>query len=267
VTLVLDEGVLDDVAALEAVDAGGMLRAVASGGAQVREAVRFAEEAGVGRLAEDGQPRAILVAGVGGSGIAGDVLRAVCGITCRVPVVTERGFTLPGWIGPLDLVVAVSCSGTTEETLALAEEAARRGCRLVTVGAVRSPLAAIAEQAQALHVPVAAAGRPPRANLWSLSVPLVVLADVLGLAATPAGILAAVADRLDAVAERCAPHVETTHNPAKSLALELSGGLPMVWGSGEVGEVAAYRLACQLPRTRSCPRCGAPCPRPGTTSW
>jgi glucose/mannose-6-phosphate isomerase len=50
---------------------------------------------------------------MGGSGIAGDVLAAVAGPTCPVPVVTHRGYGLPGWVGPVDLVVAVSCSGST----------------------------------------------------------------------------------------------------------------------------------------------------------
>ena len=62
---------LDDVAALDAGDPGGMLRAIASGGAQVREAALLAGEAGVGRLADDGRPRAVVVVGTGASAVAG----------------------------------------------------------------------------------------------------------------------------------------------------------------------------------------------------
>jgi glucose/mannose-6-phosphate isomerase len=52
--------------------------------------------------------------------------------------------------------------------------------------------------------------------------------------------------RLEQVAEICRPDRETFVNPAKSLALELAGSLPMIWGAGQIGPVTAYRMACQL---------------------
>jgi glucose/mannose-6-phosphate isomerase len=246
VRIEVDEGLLDDPEALATGDPGEMLRAVATAGAQVRQAMRTSDEAGVARLAGDGRPRAVVVAGMGGSGIAGGVLAAVCGAQCPVPVLPIRGYALPGWVGPMDLVAAVSCSGSTEETLAAAEEARRRGCRLMTVGAAASPLADLSDRARGVHVAVDAGGRPPRANMWALSTPLLVAADALGLAAVPSGVLAATADVLDAAAERCRPSSESFVNPAKALALELAGSTPMIWGSGDIADVATYRFACQL---------------------
>src|SRR5690606_1361032 len=152
----VDPSRLDDAAAVEAADPGGMLRQVASSGAQVREAQRAAAEAGIAALAEEGRPRAIVIAGVGASALAGEVLAAVCGIGCPVPVSTVRGYRLPGWVGAADLVIAVSCSGETEETLEVAAEAARRGCRLLRVGAADAPLASPAEPRRGLSVPAAA---------------------------------------------------------------------------------------------------------------
>ena len=242
----VDEGLLDDPEALATGDPGEMLRAVATAGAQVRQAMRTSDEAGLARLAGDGRPRAVVVAGMGGSGIAGGVLAAVCGAQCPVPVLPIRGYALPGWVGPMDLVAAVSCSGSTEETLAAAEEARRRGCRLMTVGAAASPLADLSDRARGVHVAVDAGGRPPRANMWALSTPLLVAADALGLAAVPSGVLAATADVLDTAAERCRPSSESFVNPAKALALELAGSTPMIWGSGDIADVATYRFACQL---------------------
>ncbi|MDT7550218.1 MAG: glucose/mannose-6-phosphate isomerase, partial [Actinomycetota bacterium] len=134
---------LDDAGQLDALDPAQMLPAIASGAAQVREAALFAREAGIAALAEDGRPRAVVVCGMGGSGIAGDVLAAVAGPGCPVPVLTHRGYGLPAWVGAADLVVAVSCSGSTEETLSATEEAVRRGCRLLVVAAVDSPLEAL----------------------------------------------------------------------------------------------------------------------------
>ena len=257
-----DEAILDDIEALAAADPGGLLRTIAGAGAQVRAAQTLAEEAGVQRLADDGRPRAILVAGMGGSGSAGDLLQAVLGVAAPVPVVLARGSILPGWVGPTDLVMAVSCSGTTEETLAVVDEAGRRGARLLTVGAPRSPLAARADWTHAVHVPVDAGAAPPRTQLWALAVPLVLAAEALGLLTSPPA-LAATADRLDRLAERCAPGRERFENPAKTLATELLDTLPLVWGSGDAGAAAAARLATQLQENAKLPALAGVLPEAG----
>ncbi|MFC4049377.1 SIS domain-containing protein [Actinomadura syzygii] len=241
----LDPSRLDDADAAEAADPGGMLRQVASSAAQVREARRAAEEAGVGVLAEDGRPRAIVVVGMGGSGISGDVLAAVCGTGCAVPVTTVRGYRLPGWVGAADLVIAVSCSGRTEETLDVAAEAARRGCRLLFVGGEGSPLAELAAMTRGVFVPVRSVGQP-RATLWGLTVPVLLAARALGLADVPDAVLESTATRLEDVAHRCRPSSEPFVNPAKRIALDLAGDVPLVWGSSALAATAAYRLCCQL---------------------
>jgi glucose/mannose-6-phosphate isomerase len=236
---------LDEVPALEAGDPAGMLPAIASGAAQVREAALLAREAGVAALAEDGRPRAVVVCGMGGSGIAGDVLAAVAGSGSPVPVLTHRGYGLPAWVGVADLVVAVSCSGSTEETLSATEEAVRRGCRLLVVGAADSPIEALGARGRGIFVPVTQ-GRQPRATVWALSTPLVVAADALGLVSAGLDVVEATATRLEEVALRCRADAEHYANPAKRLALELTGSLPVVWGTSPLAGVAAYRLACQL---------------------
>jgi glucose/mannose-6-phosphate isomerase len=247
VTVEVDEARLDDAAAIAATDPQGMLRAVATSAAQVRMGITAAQDAGFADVAAVGRPRALVVAGMGGSGIAGDVLAAVAGLTCPVPVVVHRGPGLPGWVGAADVVAAVSCSGTTDETLSAADEAVRRGATLVGIGAAGSPLARRCEHARAPLAPVAMQVGP-RATLWGLATPLLVLGARLGLLdlGPGDGALEAAAVRLEAVAEACRPDRESFVNPAKILALELSGSLPMVWGSGQVGGVAAARMACQL---------------------
>lgn len=236
---------LDEVSALEAADPGDMLRAIASGASQVREAALLAREAGVDALSEHGRPRAVVVCGMGGSGIAGDVLAAVAGPACPVPVLTHRGYGLPAWVGAADLVIAVSCSGTTEETLSATEEAVRRGCRLLVVGGADSPIAALSQRGRGVFVPVTQ-GRQPRATVWALSTPLVIAADALGLLTAGDDVVEATAARLEDVALRCRPDADHFVNPAKRLALELAGTLPVVWGTSPLAGVAAYRLACQL---------------------
>jgi glucose/mannose-6-phosphate isomerase len=241
----LDPARLDDAEAVEAADPGGMLRQVAASAAQVREAQRAAAEAGVAALAEDGRPRAVVVAGAGASGLAGDVLAAMCGAGCPVPVFTVRGPRLPGWVGAADLVIAVSCSGGTAETLEAAAEAARRGCRLMSVGAPESPLADLSERSRGVFVPVRAAG-PPRSALWALTIPLVIAARALRLVDVPDAVLESTAALLEDVAHRCRPSSEPFVNPAKRIALDIAGDVPVVWGTSAVAAAAAYRTACQL---------------------
>ena len=236
---------LDNVALLEAADPSGMLRQVASSAAQVREAARAAQEADLSGLIAAGRPRAIVVTGMGGSGIAGEVLAAVAGPGCPVQVTTVHDYRLPGWVGAADLVIAVSCSGATEETLSAAGEAVRRGCHLLGVGSLGSPLAAMAEQARAAFIPVKPIGMP-RSMVWGLSVPLVVVASRLGLFDMPAEAYEAAAAELERVAHLCRPDSEAFVNPAKGLALELSGTLPMIWGTSPLAGVAASRFANQL---------------------
>ncbi len=236
---------LDDAELVEAADPGGMLRQVASSAAQVRSAVRTCSEVDLSPVTNPGRPRAIVVAGMGGSGIAGDVLAAICGAGNSMQVVTSHGYQLPGWVGAADLVIAVSCSGSTEETLAVATEAVRRGSNLVAVGAAGSPLQAIAIQARAPFVPVVSAGMP-RSTLWGLSIPLLVIAERTGVLEVGEDVYEATAAALEQIAFQCRPTSESFVNPGKSLALDLFGALPMIWGTSPLSGVAAKRFAAQL---------------------
>jgi glucose/mannose-6-phosphate isomerase len=236
---------LDTPDVVEAADPGDMLRQVASAAAQVRTAVRSCAETDLSAFAADGRPRAIVVAGMGGSGVAGEMLNAMAGLSSPVQVLVAQGERLPGWVGAADAVVAVSCSGSTPETLAIATEAARRGCRLAGIGAEGSPLHRIAEQARAPFVPVAPAGLA-RSMLWAVAVPLLVIAERIGVARIGSDVYELAASRLEEVSHQCRPASESFVNPGKSLALDLVGELPMVWGTSALSGVAARRFASQL---------------------
>ncbi len=241
----VDEELLGDAARLEAGDPGEMLRAVASSAAQVREAAALAREAGVERVAADPLPRAIVVLGMGGSGIAVDVLAALAGQESAVPIVVSKTYGLPRWVGAADLVVGVSCSGSTEETLSGVEEAVRRGCGLAAVAAEDSPLAELCLRGRGMLLPVRAAGRLPRAMVWGLSVPLALLARGLGLVELPDEEVEATAVRLERISAACNPDKDVFTNPGKSLALALAPSLPVAWGCSPVAGVAAQRFAAQ----------------------
>lgn len=241
----VDEGLLDDPAQLDAADPGFMLRAIAAGGPQVREAMSLTAEAGLTSLGDEGRPRAVVVAGAGTAALTGDILATACGPRCPVPVISHRSAGIPGWVGAADTVLAVSASGRSPEALAAAEAAARRGARLVAIGAPDSELQAVAERARAPFISVPRRA-PARASLWALVVPVLLAGRALGLVRLAEADLAEAASRLDADAERCRVSAEAFVNPAKSLALDLANSLPVIWGSTPLAAVAASRFAEML---------------------
>ena len=249
----VDESRLDDPDALRVLDTRDSLRSLASAGAQVRRALVSADEAGISRAAGGERPRSVLVAALGGSALVCDVLDLLAEPGSPVPVTTRGGPPLPGWVGPLDLVIAVSQSGRATGPLALAAEAARRGASLLTVGAAGSPLADISARARGVHVEVALPTPSSRTALWSLLTPVLLAADAMGLVQCPAGVLERVADVLDEVAEECRPSSEAFVNPAKILALGLGETVPIVLGDGPLTGVAATRAASMLARTARVP--------------
>lgn len=249
----IDEAMLDDEQRLQVCDSRGTLRALATAGAQVREAVTMAQDAGIERLGREQRPRSVLVASLGGSAVVADVLDMLAEPGSPVPVGVRRNVPLPGWVGPLDLVVAVSLSGRARGPLAVAAEAARRGASLLTVGAAESPLAAVCARARGVHVDVGHGRINSRTAMWSLLAPVLLGAGALGLADVDADALTRTAARLDETAEACRPSSESFVNPAKVLALQLCDTIPVVLGDGPLAGVAAARAASMLARTARIP--------------
>jgi glucose/mannose-6-phosphate isomerase len=105
----------------------------------------------------------------------------------------------------------------------------------------------LAERAAAqrvAHWPIDDGGRAPRANMWSLAVPLLGLLDLLEIP-VPLADLDLLADALDADGQVWAT-APTPANAAKQWAHEFVDGLPLVWGTTTLGACAAYRTMAQL---------------------
>ncbi|MGW1767427.1 SIS domain-containing protein [Streptomyces sp. NPDC002073] len=274
----LDESLLDAPEALARADRRGLLRGAAEAGARVRTAARHATEAGLADLRPDGRPRAVLIAGPGtaATGVA-DLLGALAGASAPVTRLRPSGvapaagalrWVLPGWAGPVDLLLLVTIDGSEPGLAALAEQAYRRGCTVVAVAPERSPLAEAVAGAHGLHVPMAkaphqeydeSAAAGPGA-LWALLTPLLVLLDRVGLIAASPGTLQLVADRLDRTAERCGPAIATYGNPAKTLAAELADSLPLIWTEGDGAGPAGRRFAATLAELAGRPALAAQLP-------
>ncbi len=250
----INDAMLDNQEYLTNLDPGQMLEAVASSGAQIRRAVSLINRDALRKVANDGKPRAIVVAGMGGSGVSGEVLAAVAGPSSSIPIVVERTHHLPGWVSPIDLVIAVSCSGSTEETLSVADEASRRGARLVTVGASGSQLEEISKRsASSVHLAIDAEGRMPRASLWTIATPLLMLANELGVAEISDADLELTADLMDEISVESGVGVPTIENTAKTLGLSIAESLPMLWGTGAIGRAATGRFMAQLAENAKMP--------------
>ncbi|MGW3492436.1 SIS domain-containing protein [Streptomyces sp. NPDC001020] len=260
----LDESLLDDPEALARADRRALLRGAAEAGARVRTAVRHAAEAGITDLKPDGRPRAVLIAGPGtaSAGVA-ELLGTLAGAACPVLRIDPTGvapaagalrWELPGWAGPVDLLLIATPDGTEPGLSILVDQAYRRGCTVVAVAPDRSPITDAVSGSHGLVVPMATAPHeqeePLAASapgvLWALLTPLLVLLDRTGLLSAPPDALAKVADRLDHVAERCGPAIATYDNPAKNLAAELAEALPVIWTEGVSAAPAGRRFAAAL---------------------
>ncbi|GAA4950494.1 hypothetical protein GCM10023224_38520 [Streptomonospora halophila] len=220
------------------------LRATASAAARLRAARGAAAEAPLDALSSEGRPRSLVVVGAGAAGLAGDVLAAVLGPGCPVPVVTVRDYRLPGWVGGHDLVVAAASTiGQIPAWVReCAAEAVRRGCRFLAVGPRDNPLAAVAEQARAPAVTLPQVGGPPDA-VWEPAAALLTAAERVGLTAPPDAAYEAAAVRLEQAAADYGPTVETWANEAKTAALDIAGSVPLVCGATPATTAAAGYLA------------------------
>jgi hypothetical protein len=261
----LDESLLDTPEALAEADRRALLRGAAEAGARVRTAARHAAEAGITELRPDGRPRAVLIAGPGAAAIcAADLLGTLAGAggpvirlapTGVAPAAGALRWELPGWVGPVDLLLIATPDGTEPSLSLLAEQAYRRGCSVVAVAPAGAPLAEAVAGAHGLFVPLATApyeqdeqSLAPSAPgvLWALLTPLIALLDRVGMLSAPPDALQKVADRLDQVAERCGPAIATYSNPAKTLAAELADALPLIWTEGTSAGPAGRRFAAAL---------------------
>jgi hypothetical protein len=175
------------------------------------------------------------------------------------PTPQQSRWTLPGWTGPLDLLLLITPQGSEQGLTDLVEQAYRRGCTAAAVTPAKAPLAEAVEQVRGLALPFAAPfanGSAPEDDsadlaadagaFWALLTPLLALADRIGLLSAPTDALYGVADRLDEVAARCGPAIATYTNPAKTLAAELADALPLLWSQGRIAATAARRFATVL---------------------
>ncbi|MBE0429400.1 MAG: bifunctional phosphoglucose/phosphomannose isomerase [Thermoleophilia bacterium] len=231
---------LDDASLISSLDSQDQFGMVADLPEQVLRAYAAAGDVDIGGF---DQVTGIAVAGMGGSAIGGDVIAVSYEDRLEYPMVTVRGYRLPGWIDDRTLVFVVSYSGNTEETISCLEDALNRGCRVICVATG----GAIGRAAGEREIPliVVPANLQPRAAMGWLSVPVAACLEKLGLLNDVERDADETAAVLGQLRDLYGPENPAAGNPAKLLAKELENRIPVIYGA-ELTATAAYRWKCQI---------------------
>lgn len=234
----------------DALDPEGMLGIVEDSAAQWDHALALGRRA-FERIAADQTPGNVVIAGMGGSGIAGDIAVAVASAEGSVPVVAVKGCRLPAFVGSDTLVVAVSHSGNTEETLACVDQAVAAGARIVAVTS-GGELARRAET-EGFALVTVPGDHQPRASLAYLVVPVLVALDRVGVVGDGAAALESVPGHLRDLVRLWGRDVPEADNEAKQLAVALRDRVPLFYGGAGVPAVVALRAKCQVNENAAMP--------------
>jgi len=188
------------------------------------------------------RPRQVVALGMGGSGIGGDLLRAVLYDEAPLPVVAVKEYRVPSFVGPQTLVFACSYSGNTEETLAAYDEASARGAGCVVVTSGGELLRRARERGHpAVVVP---SGLPPRAALPYLFLPMLAVLDRAGIVRSFEAELHETITVLGRLLARLGP--DGADPGARTLAGALVGRIPVVYSASPFLEPAAQRWKDQF---------------------
>jgi len=233
--------ILDQMDYCDSIDPLSMRRLIQSFPDQVRDAAQRALSISLPR---PGGVANIVITGLGGSAIGGDVVGTAVGQYLRVPLIVNRDYRLPGFISNLSMVFASSYSGNTEETLSAFQQAYDSGAFLVCF----SSGGKLADAAQERRLPLIRlpGGFPPRAALGYSSIAMLGALQSLGLVPDQASALSETVEVLDSIAERIGPAVDESRNPAKSLARSLHGKIIAIYGSNGLLSPAAARWRGQI---------------------
>jgi glucose/mannose-6-phosphate isomerase len=232
---------LDDIAYLQSIDPAGMGDRVSELPLQCKQAKALTEAHSLPaeyRLAD-----AIVILGIGGSAIGGDLVRTLVQGECPIPIFINRDYDLPAFVDDHTMVIASSYSGDTEETLSAFGEALERGALplAITTGGK------LAEICKANNLPIITFTyeSQPRAALGYSLVPLLTILQKLSFSADHSDELEKAISLMNELQEEIGVQVPEKDNMAKQLARRLGGHFPVVYGAEHLSEVGR-RWKCQF---------------------
>jgi glucose/mannose-6-phosphate isomerase len=214
-----------DKDSIEEVDSEGMLGDVLAQPLQLGDALWRTQSAGI---AAHDRPGGLVVCGMGGSAIGGDLAKAALGDRATRQITVVRGYALESWTPPESLVLCASYSGQTEETLACFEAAGAAGAQRVvlTTGGTLAGLAR-EEGVPVIGVP---AGMQPRAAVVYMTIAALECAALCGAAPGVHSEIDMAASLLERLVEEWGPGAPED-SVAKSVARSLEGTFPVIHGA------------------------------------
>jgi glucose/mannose-6-phosphate isomerase len=225
---------LDDVEAIKMIDRGNMRRMISSFPALFKEAVTLSR--GLSLPREYKNVKEIVVCGMGGSAIVGDLFKDLSQRMIPLHVSVVRDYDLPLHVDESSLVVAVSYSGNTEETLESFRQAYERGSRILAIasnGLLEK--ACLKLKIPFLSIP---SGYAPRSALPLLFIPLLKVAEEIGFPLVDDHELAEAYRLVEEYNSNLIPESPFNQNPAKQLAVRLYEKLPIIYSMGHLKSVA-----------------------------
>jgi glucose/mannose-6-phosphate isomerase len=190
------------------------------------------------------ETKMLVVAGLGGSAIGGDLARSIVGPHLHIPLIVSRDYDLPQFVDASSMVVACSYSGNTEETIGAYQQARKAKASIVCITSGGQLEAMATEDSiPVIRVP---AGLPPRAALgYSLMTLLSALQAMKVIPSMTESVHETLALLADLRKEYGGSNPETS-NPAKTLAHSLNGKIVVIYGSNGITDAVAYRWRSQI---------------------
>jgi glucose/mannose-6-phosphate isomerase len=218
--------ILDNLNEIKKIDKSGMLSFCVNAAKHCKNAVHIAEKVAV----DYPKPKSIIVAGMGGSAIGGELLKDWARDTLTIPVEVCREYMLPAHADKGTLTFVVSYSGETEETLSIFLDAIKRNCMVVCISSGGTLL----DFADKMKIPSVhiLTGIPPRAALPYLFIPMLTILAKLGLVK---GVKTEISEATTALKQVCSenvPEKPLKENFSKRLAADICGTVPVVYGFG-----------------------------------
>jgi glucose/mannose-6-phosphate isomerase len=184
----------------------------------------------------------IVICGMGGSAIGGDLLRSVLQYEIKIPVYINRNYRLPAFAGENTLVIASSYSGNTEETLSAYEEAKVRGCKIICISSGGN-LSLLAENEGRLLINIPR-GYQPRCAIAFSFFPLLILMNKLGFVSDKSIEIEKIISRMKKRSKVYTEFYE--NNPALKIAQYLQGKYPVIYSSTDLLDIANLRWRGQI---------------------
>lgn len=236
-------GILDKKGVIEKIDRHNMLNLLADFPKQAEKAVEIGRKALLPEVNID-EVRNIVICGMGGSAIGGDLLRSTLIDKLKIPLFVNRNYTLPAFVSDKSLVFVCSYSGNTEETVSSAARAKDRKAAIVILSS-NGELEDIAGRQNIPFIKIPA-GLPPRCALGYSFFPLLMLVSRLKLVNVEPGDLEETLLILEDISRENNVLVNTRDNLAKKTALKLFKKLVIIYAWADYYDAAAYRFRCQL---------------------